>query len=239
MFIFCIAFGLLFIALGFLAKYEPRLLIFGIDMKADHVDLPALSSFCSKGLFITGSIIIAGFLLFTAMGWPLLAEATIIATPLIGSVIMINRSRKYYRTRRNRRLFIAYSITGTIVFLVLGIFSAGYIPTHISVKENFVDFDGMYGYDIQAHNISDVQIADSIPPTLIRMNGFNFAGTQKGYFTLDEWGPAKLFIYAGYNGPYIVITDDSGFRTVFNTKDRGTAEMFYDRIRSMIPPSGE
>ncbi len=108
----------------------------------------------------------------------------------------------------------------------------GYKPAILKIEDEGIRITGIYGLHMEFKDITSVEVADVIPRIKMRTNGYSFGGTNKGYFTVEEWGRIRLFTHVRYKGPYLIITDRDGMRTVYRTFDNEQANMVLDNIRS-------
>ncbi|MCD8101950.1 MAG: hypothetical protein LUE26_05175 [Alistipes sp.] len=130
--------------------------------------------------------------------------------------------------------------SGVIIFIVIlvtlagaaGMVIFGYKPAILKIEDEGIRITGIYGLHMEFKDITSVEVADVIPRVKMRTNGYSFGGTNKGYFTVEEWGRTRLFTHVRYKGPYLIITDRDGMRTVYRTFDNEQANMVLDNIRS-------
>ena len=94
-----------------------------------------------------------------------------------------------------------YGIYITIIVLaIVGIMLLwGDQPTSVTIRDETVKIDGMYGIEIPFSDIATVELIEqdirTIAPDRVRTNGFDgFGGMLKGYFQSKELGPFMLFV---------------------------------------------
>ncbi|MCD8172226.1 MAG: hypothetical protein LUD76_02010 [Alistipes sp.] len=130
--------------------------------------------------------------------------------------------------------------SGVVIFIIIlvtlagaaGMVILGYKPTILKIEDEGTQITGIYGLHMEFKDITSVEVADVIPRVKMRTNGYSFGGTNKGYFTVEEWGKIRLFIHVRYKGPYLIITDRDGMWTIYRTLNNEQANMVLDSIRS-------
>ncbi len=227
--------GLFLIGIGFLVKVAPDLIAGYNTMpeeKKRKVDVKALSTFLRNGFIAMGASIIAGYFLFKWLGFPLIANSMILIVTLLGSTILVIRAQRFDRNKRKNTKMI-YIILASAFIFVAAITTFGLIPAKAHIEDNSVRFSGMYGLEINYADIGKVILADSMPPILMRANGFSFAGVHKGYYDLEGYGRSRLLLHTN-RSPFIIITKKSGGITVVNFRDRNETETTYNSIRTLL-----
>ena len=104
-------------------------------------------------------------------------------------------------------------------------------PTSLEITGQEVRFTGMYGCSIPFEQIRSVELMDQIPSAGHRSNGFSFGGTHKGYFRVKDWGRCRLLVRQNRPGPYLVIEEVNGMKTIFKGVDSTKAVLYRDQIQ--------
>lgn len=229
--------GALCIGIGFLIKAYPDAIAGYNTMpkkKKKNVDVKGLSAFLGNGLIIIGSITIAGYYIFDFAGLRLPAELMLIVPVLAGPVLLVLLSQKFdHNPKKKSRYVIPVVLFGIVISMGVELFGY-YKPAGIEIEDDALRITGKYGVEIKYDEIADAGLTDRIPNVRKRTNGLSFAGSNKGYFRLDEYGKCRLFLHIKNKSPFIIITDNEGLKTIFNVKDPDTAQEYYSRIKEKI-----
>jgi len=225
--------GFLFIGLGFLAKAFPGLIAGYNTMskeKKKKVDIEGLTTYMRNGFIIIGSVIIAGYYIFRLIGLDEIANIVMLISILGGVIILVIGAQKYdHNENKNKKSL--YIILIVIVLFIAGMMIYSSRPSHIIIENNIMKISGSYGFDMDIAEISEIELRETIPAILSRTNGYSYGSVKKGYFKLEEYGKTKLFLHAE-KGPFILITDKEGNKTIINYKDTNETEDLYNNLKS-------
>jgi hypothetical protein len=210
--IISIIIGLFLIGLGFLVKASPDLISGYNTMskeKKRNVDIAGLSTFLRNGLITIGSTTIVGYSLFKLIGLSLIANSVMPVSILVGVIILVIYQNRFdHNDDKKSKLPYVIVLTITLIF-VTGLFIYGYLPSKIIIKNDTLQFTGMYGFEMKSTDIYNVELINILPSIVIRTNGFSSGPSKKGSFKLDEFGKCKLFLNS-YKSPFLIITNSSG-----------------------------
>jgi hypothetical protein len=116
-----------------------------------------------------------------------------------------------------------------IVVLPMALIIYGNRDPEVRQERDQLAIKGIYGLTIQYHDISLLDTISVIPSIKRRTNGYYFANTFKGNFTLADGSRVKLFIHKGIP-PYIHLSTDKV--TLFlNLKDPAETRALFSSIR--------
>lgn len=229
--------GFLSIGIGFLIKAYPNS-ISGYNtmskQKKKNVDIEGLSTYYRNGFIIIGIITIAGYYVFKLTGLRFMSELMVLMPLLAGGAFLGIRGQKFDHNPKKKTRYIMQVILVGVVVITLWMLVYGYMPAKVEITDGVVRISGQYGVEIKADEIKNVELADNLPNVKIRTNGLSFAGSNKGYFRLDEYGKSRLFIHAKNSSLFIIITDNAGLRTIFNVENDEMAEGYYTQIKEML-----
>lgn len=227
--------GLFMIGIGFLVKSFPNLIAGYNTMpkeKKQNVNIEGLSAMMRDGFIAIGVLIIIGYFFFKWMGLIMIANSMILIVILIGTTIILIKAQKFDHNKSNKS-YAAYLTMGFVFVFVIGLLGYGYIPAKVTYKQESIHFSGMYGFEIAINDIANVELVNSIPLIKIRTNGFSFAAVQKGYFNLQDFDKSRLLMHSE-SGPYLILTDKNGLKTLINFKSPEETETTYTNIKNRL-----
>ena len=230
-----ISIGLFFIAMGFITLKSPWMIKqwrYASEEKRKNIDINGLQLLYSKSMVGGGlaSVLLGIVNYFVEGNWSLYAFIAIIFG-MTG--YMIARTRRYDKNPKSKKeMTIAAAITALSLFLVVGLFIGGKMESKVTVDENGLTINGMYGFTIAKENIDTIYMAmmSELPKVKMRTNGYNDGQVAKGNFRLDEWGACKLFIHNAKE-PVIVIKSEGKY-TILNLYEAEATKKLYDELQN-------
>jgi hypothetical protein len=90
-----------------------------------------------------------------------------------------------------------------------------------------------YGATFDASDIETISLESSLPRILSRSNGFAGAGTLRGWFQVEGWGAARLYLEQGM-APYVLVRLRQGF-VVVNFREPDKTRALYDKMARAWP----
>lgn len=223
----------LFVVLRFVIRYlKWDWLIAGYNTmskeKKQEIDIEGLRTFLGNSMFIIAAIFLVAFL-FDYMGQN--TSALIAFYGLIAYVIfMMFYGQRFNHNKKDQR-------KGTIVAAAILILSGAFVfgmmlygggEPEISVTAQEITIGGMYGTTVYTSELQEVQLVDNLPRITARTNGYAVGNILKGYFRLEEYGKAKLFLVS-YQGPFLLLRDSENL-FIINYEDTSKTEALFELI---------
>jgi hypothetical protein len=122
-------------------------------------------------------------------------------------------------------------VIGVIIFLIV-LYKSTTKDTKITVSDNSIVIDGMYGDTYSLNDVTSVELKNSIPAILSKTNGSAIGEARKGYFELEYLGKCKLFTLSD-EGPFVFIYINGQF-IIINYKERSETEQLYNDLSVRI-----
>jgi len=115
--------------------------------------------------------------------------------------------------------------------LVIGVFWTQVRPPGVHAGPQGLRVDTLfYGATIPADDIVAVSLEHRLPRILAKTNGFNGAGTLRGWFRVEGWGKGRLYVDEGMS-PYVVVRLREGFVVVNFREPERTLALYHDLAR--------
>ncbi len=133
--------------------------------------------------------------------------------------------------------FAPIFVTAVLIGAVLALtpFYLQLRPPTVTVTRQALSIDSLfYGETYPMADVTEVSLVRSLPPVLVRTNGFAGAGTLRGRFRLAGLGEGKLFVEQG-SSPYLLVRLRHGFVFV-NFQEPEKTRALFDRIQSLRSP---
>jgi hypothetical protein len=229
--------GVFMIGMGFLVKSSPNLIAGYNTMPKDkkkNVDIVGLSTFMRNSLIIIGLSIIVGYYLFKWIGFTTIANSMILIVTLIGVTIMvINAQRFDHSKNKTNKTKLTYYILGFVTAFVIGLITYGYVPSRAVISNDTIRLTGMYGLEMSASEIDNIELTDIIPTIKMRTNGFSFGVVNKGFFNLEKFGRTRLLINSD-KPPFMIISKSDSDKIIINLRDKTKTEQIFNEIKTLI-----
>jgi hypothetical protein len=118
--------------------------------------------------------------------------------------------------------------------VVLGIFATQVRPPAVRVGPEELRLETLfYGATIPADDIVSIGLEQRLPHVLSKTNGFNGAGSLRGWFLVEGWGKGRLYVDEGM-APYVLVRLREGF-VVVNFREPGRTRALYDELARQWP----
>lgn len=188
----------LFVFLGYAIHHlKWHGLISGYNTMTDEdkakVDIDGLSKMMACFLYVVAALLaLLGFATYTESNW--LSVAVVIAI-VAASIYPAIQSGKYMngaKSGKSTKLGVGITVVTLLFVGVILYFSMQ--PTSISVSDEHIIIDGMYGDTIDWSSIEDLQLVDELPAISMRTNGSAVGATLRGHFKFESGDKAKLFV---------------------------------------------
>ncbi len=103
----------------------------------------------------------------------------------------------------------------------------------VTTPNQGVKISGIYGEEIQADDILQIELVKGIPPTKMRTNGYSLGETRIGYFKTTNNGIIKLFLYTS-SGPFLKITQKNGCNIYVGYNKKQKTQKTYERVMEAV-----
>jgi hypothetical protein len=118
--------------------------------------------------------------------------------------------------------------------VVLGIFTTQVRPPGVHVGPEGLRVDTLfYGATFAADGIVSIGLEQRLPRVLAKTNGFNGAGTLRGWFRVQGWGEGRLYVDEGM-APFVVVRLREGF-VVVNFREPERTRALFDQLARQWP----
>lgn len=111
---------------------------------------------------------------------------------LFGGLIIL--SRREVPHKRKRSLLISVIMAVVVIGGVSALLMIGAKHPDFTFGKSAVEISGMYGEKIPYRDIHSVEMLDTMPPVVLKENGFGFADYAKGRFSVEGHGSSLLFV---------------------------------------------
>ncbi len=199
--------------------------------RKQYVDFDGLGRYAFRILGGAALLTVGGYYLFRWLGSPLGAAVMLLLPMIVGLGILWVGAKKFDHYPSTTNDVFRIPAWGVAVVLMAALLTWGLWPTSLEIAEHEVRFTGMYGCSIPVEQIRSVELMEQIPRAGHRSNGFSFGGTHKGYFRVKDWGRCRLLVRQNRPGPYLVIEEVNGMKTIFKGVDSLKAVSYRDQIR--------
>jgi hypothetical protein len=122
-------------------------------------------------------------------------------------------------------------VIGVAIFLIL-LFKSTTKETQITLSDNSLVIDGMYGDTFNYSDITSVELKDTIPVIKLKTNGAWLGESKKGYFDLEGMGKCLLFSLSD-SGPFVYINADGQY-IIINYEDKSKTEQLYKDLSEKV-----
>lgn len=233
-----IGMGLFLVAIGFVVNVKnARYLLSGYNTMSEEnrkkVDIDSLIAYLRKfQVFLGLSLIVFGLALIWLFGE--IAGALFLAIyPIVAYMYFIWDSRKFSRGLPHRWHWVSIIILVAALVFVGVLFASGLKEDKLLVAEDAIIVEGSYGSKLATTDIRSVVLVDSIPPIVMKSNGFAVGAIRKGYFKTRDGEVVRLILNSS-QVPCILITLTTGEKIYYAAADVAGADI-YDQIRVAFP----
>ncbi|WP_165445047.1 DUF3784 domain-containing protein [Gracilibacillus phocaeensis] len=142
-------------------------------------------------------------------------------------IVWINRYE--VPAKRKKGYWINGSIAVVTIVFVAVLTGYGYVTTEITVTNDGITIDGMYGEELAWEDIQTVEMRDQAPTITARTNGFAMANQWKGRFLVEEYDSSVILFISGEQTPYLYIETDQD-TIIFNRSTTEETEEIYQAM---------
>ncbi|MCT1578223.1 DUF3784 domain-containing protein [Oceanobacillus kimchii] len=112
------------------------------------------------------------------------------------------------------RMFKSKKINQFILFisilLVVSGLSLPFFPTNVTITNNNIKFNGLYGIEWDLDDITTIELLNEIPEIERRTNGATVFDKRIGNYQLERFGKGKLFL-KNMESPFVYIKKDDTY----------------------------
>lgn len=139
--------------------------------------------------------------------------------------------------KRSRSAAIYASIFGAIliislIYVIRFIDKNAQVETLVEVSDTSFTVMGLHGSTFNLSDIASIELKDTIPDILERVNGFAVGEVRKGSFALEELGNSFLYLTV-QKEPYLYIKMKE-FYVIINFADPDKTVQLYNEIRDKL-----
>lgn len=236
--------ALLLFVIGILIKYyKCYWLISGYNIASKEekakVDIEGLGKHAANFSFIMAGIfaLSAVFVYFkqTVALFIVIGLLLILVPYEVIKIQKFNSSNRTDKTRARLTIIVVIAVTVLTAAFIGGIYFYGGRDTKITVSETTISITGPYSINYLIKDIESVELKDSIPNILGKMDGYDMGILKKGNFKLEGIGGARLYIN-GSEPPYIYLKKADKY-IIINLKNREDTQDLYFKLKSAIDKS--
>jgi len=122
-------------------------------------------------------------------------------------------------------------VIASILFVAI-LFKSISKETEIVMSDNYFEVTGIYGDKFNYKDISLVELKDTLPKVISKINGADLLETKKGYFDVTGLGKCELYILVN-KGPFLYLTINHKY-VIINYKNENKTEQLYKNLSEQI-----
>ncbi len=237
-----IVMGGLMAVIAFGIRKFPRTISFYSLLPAErkrYIDFEGLGRYAFRLLVGAALLTVGGYYLFRWLGSPLGTTLMLLLPLMVSVVILCVKAKQFdHHPESMHDLFRIPAWVVALVFMAV-LLIWGCWPTSVKITDHELRFTGMYGCTIPFEQIRSVELMEQIPRAGHRSNGFSFGGTHKGYFRVKDWGRCRLLVRQNRPGPYLVIEEVNGMKTIFKGADAIKTTTYREQIQQKMEGAHE
>ncbi len=153
--------------------------------------------------------------------------------PLTGFLIFYWQSQRFNKNQKQFTDYLPLLILPAALIFVAVLFIQGFQDNNITVRDNIIQIQGMYGEEIPLHEVRDIRIVPKLPNTRLRLNGMGMGYIKKGTFKTSTGETIKLFISTNKTGTFLEITKTNGLKIFYAGKQHSVTET-HDMLRHAL-----
>lgn len=124
-----------------------------------------------------------------------------------------------------------YKVGLTSTLVAYSLFWA-YKDTKITIKEDGLEIQGLYGGYYPWPEIKNLEIKETLPNIQFKINGASLAGKLKGHFRSKDLGNIKVFLDKKVAS--FIYFDYKGKKIIFNLSSSADTKLAYASIREKL-----
>lgn len=235
--VLCLLLGL------YIKKGKGLMLIAGYNTMSkeerEKVDREALSKAVGNLIIrMAVGLVLIGITVYFKVYWAMVILVVIII--IDSCVTMVRTSRMVTKSRSSNIGLIVVIALVVIVMVVVGMmYYSGEKDPVITIRDNQIQIDAMYGLDISFSSVNGVALIEQpindIAPKMRRDNGYEgFGGTLRGHFSAENIGEFMLFVKAD-SSPTIWIERNEDEDIYLSFSDSAKTEELFNELQAAIP----
>ena len=236
--------AVLSIILGlFIQKGKGLMLIAGYNTMSreerEKVDRKALSKTVGNLIIrMAFGLALIGITVYFKISWATIV--LIIGIIIDSGVTTVRLSHMFAKNKASSIGVIAVITLVVIVLVIVGMmYYSGEQDPVITIEDNQIQIDAMYGLDIDFSSVNGValieQSMNDIAPKMHRDNGYGgFGGTLRGHFSDENIGQFMLFVKAD-SSPTIWIERHEDEDIYLSFSDSEITEELFNELQAAIP----
>lgn len=134
-------------------------------------------------------------------------------------------SRMFNRKSKKINQFI---LIISILLVVSGL-SLPFLPTNVTITNNNIEINGLYGIEWDLDDITTIELLNEIPEIERRTNGATVLDKRIGNYQLKRFGKGKLFL-KNMEGPFVYIKKDDTY-VIWNHHNQQDIHQQYEELR--------
>ena len=210
----------------------------------EKYDKKALCRFVGKlmiGIFFCMLAIFSGA--YFGISWLSIGGTILILTAVPGAVFYANTGNRFLKPGEIKTPPARRNIILTAIFLVIvligvsGLFYVGEKEPVVSIQENGLQIDAMYGLTVDFSEIANVTLVEKSMRDIgvgMRTNGYGgFGGALKGNFRSDKTGKTLLFVKSN-SSPTLRIERNGTKDIYISFKSGEKTEILYRELEAVL-----
>jgi predicted MPP superfamily phosphohydrolase len=137
---------------------------------------------------------------------------------------------------QQKEIIPVYGKTIFTIIVIALVFIGGFAIVNMSkvtIEKNSLKVAGMHGADIKYEDIKKLELKDSLPNNLRRVNGLDLIGKAYiGNFKTDDMNKLKLFVKST-KGPFIYMSTNDEY-LIINEKNKQDTKELFDKLSSEV-----
>jgi hypothetical protein len=229
----------------FMKKGKGLMLLAGYNTmpkeERDKIDKQELSKTAGNLLIrMALELILLGAAIYLELTWlTVSALVIIIGDPCVSAIRM---TRKLPKAKASKKAGIITAVITVIVFAAVGVmFYYGEKEPVITVADNEIRIEAMYGVDIEFSDVTEISLIDQSMEEIgagRRTNGYGgFGDTLKGHFESDNLGGTALLFVKTESSPTIRLARNAQEPIYISFSDEQKTRALYEELIAAMPPS--
>lgn len=153
---------------------------------------------------------------------------------------MLVKAQKYNYMSTSEKNSKAIVIAVIVIMILSTAFAGGLMlygsrETKVEIGETTIGISAPYSIRYSFSDIQEVELRDTMPEVINKLDGFDMGKLRKGNFKLKDLGGARLYVNSE-KGPYIFIKKQDKY-IIISLKDGDKTEDLFFRLKEAIERS--